>query len=247
MGSATRQIDAFDFPAGREFLGKYRVIRRLGGGWEGEVYKILEIRTGIERTAKFFYPQRNVNERTSRRCAKKLHKLKDCPILVQYFTEEKVVFRRTPVTAFISEFVKGELLSSFVRRQPGRRLPPFVGLRLLYDLARGVEEIHCRGEYHGDIHDDNIIVSRFGLAFDLKLIDLYRLEHSRADCRKTDIVDLVRVFYDALGGAKHYAKHPPAVKYICCGLKKTLILNKFRTITRLRRHLETMTWEPDRP
>jgi serine/threonine protein kinase len=242
MGSANGKIDAFDFPPGREFLNKYRVIARLGGGWEGEVYKILEIRTGIERTAKFFYPQRNVNDRTSRRCAKKLHKLKDCPILVKYHTEEKIVFRRTPVTAFISEFVKGELLSSFVRRQPGQRLAPLVGLHLLYDLARGVEAIHRRGEYHGDIHDDNIIVSRFGLSFDLKLIDLYRLEHSRADCRKTDIIDMVRVLYDALGGARHYAGQPPAVKYICCGLKQTLILNKFRTMSKLRMHLETMTW-----
>jgi len=242
MGSTSGAIDAFDFPPGREFLGKYRIVGRLGGGWEGEVYKILEIRTGIERTAKFFYPQRNVNDRTSRRCASKLHKLRDCPILVQYHTEEKVSFHRTPVTAFISEYVKGELLSSFVGSCLGRRLTPYKGLHLLHALVRGVEQVHRLGEYHGDIHDDNIIVTRFGLSFELKLIDLFRLDGSRAECRRTDVIDMVRVLYDAVGGAKHYAKQPPAVKHICCGLKSSLILKKFPTAARLRRHLETMTW-----
>lgn len=242
MGSANGTIDAFDFPPGREFLGKYRIVGRLGWGWEGEVYKILEIRTGIERTAKFFYPQRNLGDRTSRRCAKKLHKLRDCPILVQYHTEEKVSFRRTPVTAFISEYVKGELLSSFVGNCLGRRLSPYKGLHLLHALVCGVEQMHRLGEYHGDIHDDNIIVTRFGLSFELKLIDLFRLDGSRAECRRTDVVDMVRVLYDATGGARHYAGQPPAIKYICCGLKRSLILKKFPTAARLRQHLETMTW-----
>lgn len=168
--------------------------------------------------------------------------LRDCPILVRYHTVEKVRFRRTPVTAFISEYVEGELLSSFVRNRPGRRLTSFEGLHLLHALARGVEQIHRRGEYHGDIHDDNVIVSRFGLTFTLKLIDLFRLDQPRVESRKADIVDMVRVLYDALGGAKRYANHPPAVKQICCGLKHSLILKKFPTVARLRRHLETMTW-----
>ena len=28
-------------------------------------------------------------------------------------------------------------------------------------------------EYHGDLHDDNIIVRRHGLSFDLKLVDMF--------------------------------------------------------------------------
>jgi hypothetical protein len=51
------------------------------------------------------------------------------------------------------------------------------------------------------------------------------------------------MFYEVLGGARAYAGHPPAVKYICCGLKSGLILDKFPTMSRLRRHLEEMTWE----
>jgi len=54
---------------------------------------------------------------------------------------------------------------------------------------------------------------------------------------------LIQVFHESLGGAKYYAKHPDAVKYICCGLKSNLILKKFKTAGQLRRHLEGMSWE----
>jgi hypothetical protein len=50
------------------------------------------------------------------------------------------------------------------------------------------------------------------------------------------------VFYDALGGAKRYNRHPYQVKAICCGLKRSLILKKFKTTKQLREHLETLRW-----
>lgn len=57
-----------------------------------------------------------------------------------------------------------------------------------------------------------------------------------------DINDLIRIFHDALGGPKHYAPQPRAVKHICCGLRHSLILRKVRTVSQLRKHLETMEW-----
>ena len=55
-------------------------------------------------------------------------------------------------------------------RQRGRRLSPFEALHLLHALVRGVEEIHAVGEYHGDLHSDNIIVRRRGLGFEVKVV-----------------------------------------------------------------------------
>ena len=51
-GDLKAVINAFDLTAGRKIAGKYEVLSLLGAGWEGEVYKIREIRTGIERAAK---------------------------------------------------------------------------------------------------------------------------------------------------------------------------------------------------
>lgn len=236
------KFSSFDLPMGRVIAKKYEILSKLGGGWEGEVYKILETSTGIERAAKFFYPHRNENNRASNFNAKKLHKLRLCPILIQYHTKEDFVFKRVPVTVLISEYVEGQLLSEFIKTFPGKRLTPYQALHLLHALTKGIEYIHDMNEYHGDLHSDNIIVNKFGLNFDLKLVDLFSAKESKSESRKFDVVTLIQVFHESLGGAKHYAKHPDAIKYICCGLKSNLILKKFKTVGQLRRHIESMDW-----
>jgi serine/threonine protein kinase len=238
----TAEIDAFDLEPGRRIARKYEVASKLGEGWEGEVYKIVELSTGIERAAKLFYPERNPGGRTSRRYAKKLHKLRHCPILIQYHTEETITFRKAPITVLISEYVEGERLSEFLGYFPGRRLSPFEAVHLLYALAKGLEMIHLENEYHGDLHAENIIIKRYGLMFDVKVLDFYHWWGAKSENKQTDIIDLIKVFYDALGGARYYKRQPDAVKYICSGLKHSLILKKFRSIGMLRKHLESMEW-----
>jgi serine/threonine protein kinase len=237
-----RRIEAFDLAPGRVLAGKYEVISLLGVGWEGEVYKIAEKRTGIERTAKIFYPHRNPKNKTLKRYAKRLHNLRDCPIVIQYHTEEIFRYRRTAVSFLVSEFVGGEILPAFLAGRPGKRLSPYEALHLLYALAKGVECIHRMNEYHGDLHAENVIVSRFGLEFDIKLLDLFHWDSPKRENRQDDICDLIRIIYDSIGGAKHYSKQPAAIRNICCGLKRTLILRKFRTVSQLRKHIETMSW-----
>ena len=236
------KFTSFDLPAGRVIAKKYEILSKLGGGWEGEVYKIHESNTGVERAAKFFYPHRNEKDKAAKFNAKKLHKLRLCPILIQYHTKENFVFKRTPVTVLISEYVEGQLLSEFIKTFPGKRLTPYQALHLLHALTKGIECIHGLNEYHGDLHSDNIIVNKFGLEFDVKLVDLFSAKESKRESRKFDLLTLIQVFHESLGGAKHYAKHPDAIKYICCGLKSSLILKKFKTAGQLRRHIESMSW-----
>ena len=237
-----KKLDTFALTPGRILAGKYEVISLLGGGWEGEVYRVREIATGIERAAKLFFPQRNLNDKTSLIYAKKLYKLKDCPILIQYHTHETIRVKGTIATALISEYVEGQLLSQYLAKQRGKALPVFQSVHLLHALASGVENIHILSEYHGDLHSDNIIVTRLGLSFDLKLIDLYHWGRFTREDRNNDICDLIYIFYEALGGRKRYSSHPPQVKEICCGLKRSLILKKFKTVSDLKIHLETQSW-----
>ncbi|RMG06776.1 MAG: serine/threonine protein kinase, partial [Planctomycetota bacterium] len=231
--SGSARIRDFDLRPGRILAGKYEVIGRLGRGWEGEVYHLRELATGIERAAKLFYPHRDRGLKTSRRFAMKLHKLRHCSMLIQYHGQESISYRGCQVPILISEFVEGELLSDFLRRQPGRRLPPFQALHLLHALCVGIMEIHSAGEYHGDLHSENVIVQRVGLGFDLKLVDLLHWDEGKREARQDDVVGLIEIFYEALGGAKHYARLPRAVKRICCGKRRTLILKKFRKVHHL--------------
>lgn len=242
MASKTNLIKEFKLAPGRVLAKKYEIIDLLGAGWEGEVYLIREIATGIDRTAKLFFPHRNIKDKSAQFYAKKMHKLRHCPIVIQYSTQETIMFRNNPVTVLISEYVEGELLSDFITRQPGKRLTPFQALHLLHSLASGMECIHTMKEYHGDLHSENIIVQRFGLSFDLKLVDMFYAGSPKKQNIHDDTVDMIHVFHEALGGAKHYSKQPAEIKQICNGLKRSLILKKFRSAGQLRQYLETMQW-----
>jgi serine/threonine protein kinase len=233
----------YDLKPGYLIAGKYEILEKLGAGWEGEVYRVKERTIGVERAAKLFYPRSDARNRATKFYARKLHKLRHCPILIQYHTGERIKIDGTKVNVLISEYVEGELLTSFVKRQPGKRLTAFEGLHLLHELAVGFEAIHRAREYHGDLHDDNIIIRRRGLSFNVKVVDMFDWGVPKAENIQDDVCDLIRVFYDAIGGKRTYWKQPPEVKYIISGLKRSLITEKFRTAGHLRRHLETMEWE----
>ncbi|MDN5865290.1 MAG: serine/threonine protein kinase [Gammaproteobacteria bacterium] len=236
----------FRLRAGVTIANKYRVLHQLGRGWEGEVYRVAELATGIERAAKLFYPLRDPRGRVSAWYARKLDRLRRCPILIPYLTSETLTIRGEPVRALISELVEGEVLSRFIRHQPGHRLSAFEGLVFLHRLAMGLESIHAFSDYHGDLHEENLVVRRVGVDFDLRLVDAYRWSGPRRESIREDIVDAVRLFHFALGGQARYARQPPEVKAICRGLRKTLILRRFPTATALRRHLESFEWQSRR-
>lgn len=235
--------EGYGLAPGDVLAGKYRVCGRLGAGWEGEVYLVQELGTGVERSAKIFFPRRNPGNRAVRFYAKKLHKLRDCPILIQYHTQDRVDLGGGPTTILVSEYVEGELLSAFLRRQPGRRLAPFEAMHLLHALADGIEVIHDRGEYHGDLHEDNVLVRRRGLGFELKLVDMYSWGRPSAANIREDVHDMIVLFHAAVGGRRRYAGQPPEVKAICRGLRRDLIRERFRTAGQVRQYLETLDWE----
>ncbi len=242
MTKAAAKIDSFDLRPGRKIAGKYVVEGLLGSGWEGEVYKVTETRTGICRTAKLFYPQRNVRDRAVKFYAKKLNRLRNSLIVIHYLHSETIRHRGVPITCLISEYVEGELLCNYVERQRGKRLRPFEALHLTYALARGLEDIHRVKEYHGDLHAANVLVRRQGILFDIKLVDFYHWGAPTAAHIRDDVADLIRLLYDGVGGRKHYASQPPEIKEICRGLRRDLIAREFPTARHLREHLETFTW-----
>ncbi len=236
------KIKEFNLPVGKSIAGKYKVISRLGSGWEGEVYKIYEVKTGIEKAAKLFFPHRNLKDKAAKKYAQKLHKLRQCSLLIQYHTQEEIFYKKIPITVLISEYVEGVLLSEFLLNFRGKKMAPYIALHLLYALTKGIEEIHLRNEYHGDLHTDNIIVNKFGLNFGLKVLDLLHYGNPKPEFLKDDLVGLIEIFHEVLGGSKNYSKHPQVIKHICSGLKKSIILKKFKTVSQLREHLEILDW-----
>jgi serine/threonine protein kinase len=232
------RIDKFAFTEGTVLAKKYIVLEKIGDGWEGEVYLVKEKGTGVFRAAKVFYPHRDKRGKTTRFTARKLHKLRECHVMTHYHHQETIVFKEQQVRMLLSEFVDGQLLSQFMKEQPGKRLTAFEGLHVLYALAKGLEPMHDLREYHGDIHEHNIFVMRRGVGFSVKLIDVYNYGKSSAELIAGDVVDCVKLFYEIIGGKKHYAKHPQWVKDIICGKREALIVKKFKTASALVKYLE---------
>ncbi|MEZ4742721.1 MAG: protein kinase [Bdellovibrionota bacterium] len=241
MGS--KEIKEFNFSRGAIIANKYEVFEKLGSGWEGEVYRVIEIESGVERAAKFYFPKRNPRNKVASRNAMKLHKLSYCPIIIRYHTQEIIKYKQNAITCVVSEYFDGEILSEFLEGQQGKRISVMQGLILLHNLASGLETMHRLGEYHGDLHSENILIKRYGLGFELKLLDLHHWGDSKKANIEEDICNSIRIFYDAIGGSPRYAKQPIEVKEICLGLKKSLILKKFRSAAELKKHIENINWQ----
>lgn len=235
-----RDCARYEFAPGHVLARKYEVMARVGRGVRGEIYMLSERATGIERTAKFFHPELG-SERRAARQAQKLHKLRHCEVLVPYRTQETISVGGRDVTFLVSDFVHGEPLTRFVALQPGRRLTPFEALHLLRELAVGVEKVHAAGEHHGSLVAEHVLVQRRGLGFRVRLLDL-SAERSASSSKQDDVYDLLRMFYDVMGGAKAYAAAPAPIKDLCLGMRRTKIRQRYRDAGELRRHLETLDW-----
>jgi tRNA A-37 threonylcarbamoyl transferase component Bud32 len=235
-------IQYYDLPEGRILGSHYEIVGFLGRGWEGEVYKVVELRTGIERAAKIFFPQRNPKGQALLRYARKLNKLKHLRIITQYHHRDTASVRGLRVEFMVSEFVSGEMLSAFQARQPGKRFRSFEALHILHALAQGLAPIHHAGEYHGDIHSDNIIIRRQGIGFDLKLMDFFDLGRPTRAKIMDDVVDLANLLHELIGGASKYARCGPEIKQIVCGQKRSLITRRFPNAGALLQALNNLKW-----
>jgi serine/threonine protein kinase len=233
----------YNLPPGRTLGSNYYVVEFLGGGWEGEVYKVEERRTGIIRAAKLFYPSDRGREAPLLRYARKLYKLRFCSIVTQYHHRDSARISGQNVDFLVSDIADGEMLSSYLERQRKKRLPPFEALHLLYALAIGVEQIHFLGEYHGDIHSDNIMVKRRGLGFDVRLIDFLDLGRSTKDKIQDDVYLLIQLLYEMIGGTDGYRRAGEEMRRIILGRKRSLISRRFKMAGHLRLALENIDWK----
>jgi serine/threonine protein kinase len=233
----------FDLEPG-SLLGanRYRVERLLGRGWEGEVYKVVERVARAERTAKLFYPERNVRNRTVRRYARQLERLRGSGLVMQYHHSERIDLDGERVTMMVGDYFEGVSLADLPRDRQGRQLQVFEALHVLYGLVCGLESIHAAGLYHGDLHAANVLVRRVGVRFELCVVDFFHRGPTRRAEQHTDILDAVRLLYDLLGGGPRYRSFPPEVKAICRGLRHGLIVERFPSARRLRAYLEQFPW-----
>lgn len=94
-------------------------------------------------------------------------------------------------------------------------------------------------EYHGDIHARNVLVKREGIVFDVKLVDFYHWGAPSARHIREDVIQLIQLLHEVVGGRERYLAQPRMVKEICRGLRRDLIGRRFPSARHLREYLET--------
>ena len=233
----------FGFRPGRRLDRRYIIDGFIGYGYEGEVYHLTEASTGIERVAKFFYPDRYPDPRRSIRLARKLHGLRNCSVILQYHHHGEIRFQGEKVGYMVSDLAPGRLLHELQMEQRGKRFTPFEALHLIHPIARGIAEMHALRQYHGDIHEDNILVERHGLGFSVQLIDLYLHPPGTSDRLHIDVVDIANLLYRLVGGPRGYGRSPQIIKEIVCGLKRQTLRRKFPNGQALCRFIERYDWQ----
>lgn len=245
MSKPYSRNNRFDFPSGKVLGGKYIVQNKLGGGTEGEVYRVTERGTDIHRAVKVFYPKRASTEQELRAHARRLHQLRHCPAIVQYIHSTKAQVKGQTVMCLVSELVDGEPLDRLRRRRPGKRFDLFEAMHILHAMAVALEPIHKARAYHGDIHAENVLVRRCGIDFNVRLLDLWDWGRwSRAQVAE-DVRQAIMVFHEMLGGRDAYSGFPEEAKTIVKGLRKDLLKKAFPDARALRDHLETFDWVSD--
>jgi len=236
----------YNLRPGRLIGGKYQIDTLLGAGWEGEVYRVIEKRSGAIRALKLFYPKRNKADHASTFYARKLERLRGCGLVVKYHHTEHLTLSGQRIAALVSECAEGAVLDDIIKDARGKRLPDQEALLILHRIAEGLVQIHAKGDYHGDIHGRNVLVRRVGVFYDLRLFDFYDYGKPTAARRRDDIIDSIRLFYDMLGGQPRYASARPEFKHIIGGLRHAIIIKRFPTAAKLLQHIESFEWSDQR-
>ena len=76
----------------------------------------------------------------------------------------------------------------------------------------------------------------------MKFFDLFDWKDSKKENMRKDICDLIRIFYDSIGGAATYRYQTAEIKYMVCGLRRDVIVSRFPSASALRAYLESFAW-----
>jgi len=158
--SATKtfQLSLRELAQGTLYAGRYEVIKELGRGGMGKVYKVLDKEIQEEVALKLLNPEIASDEKTIERFRNELK-------YARRITHRNVCrmhdINRDKDTYFITmEYVPGEDLKTFIRRTGS--LPEDEAVPIAAQVCEGLTEAHRLGVVHRDLKPQNIMIDSDG-------------------------------------------------------------------------------------
>jgi serine/threonine protein kinase len=189
---------------GTKINGRYVVKGRIGVGWEGVTYQVKDRLDGRLKAVKFIT---NVKRRKAilnqARVLVRLHH----PNIINYYNVDRVEIAGESHYFLLVEYLQGPRLSQVIRRHFRRsdHAPLFYGLRIFYQICRGMAYVHDQRILHDDLHTDNIILTGDLEAPTPKLFDFWGSRGGNsADRRAFDLRSAGQVLFETMTGHEDY-------------------------------------------
>jgi eukaryotic-like serine/threonine-protein kinase len=157
---------------GSLFADVFRVVRPLGRGGMGTVYEVQQESTGALRALKLMLPQLADDAKFIRRFEQeaRVSSQIESDHVVQVLDAGVELASQTPWIAM--ELLRGEQLSSYVRRKDGLSKPEMA--EVFKQLCHALDAAHRVGIVHCDLKPENIFLARSrreGVPFTVKVLD----------------------------------------------------------------------------
>ena len=160
------------FAPGRVLRERYVIVKRLGTGGRGTVFKALDrYRGSLPDTEqhvalKVLHIGSDSPEQSMKDLARELHSgralcHRNIVRVYELDRDEEVVF-------FTMELLDGELLRDLIDRMRPNPIPPSQAWQIIKQLGDGLQHAHDRGIVHGDLKPPNLFLTRNG---ELRILD----------------------------------------------------------------------------
>jgi serine/threonine-protein kinase len=178
--------DAGDPRIGKKLAGRYEIRRVVADGGMGRVYEGLDPETERRIAVKVLHDDVAKDEVSLERFKREYEISASLPHdHIVHVTD----FQRDPVAGvwlLVMEFLDGEELRVVLKRD--KTLPPERVIRMLSQIAIGLDEAHARNIVHRDLKPDNIFLCGTRDGDDVKLLDFGSVRDNNKDAKKLTVL-----------------------------------------------------------